>query len=568
MGKARRAPQARRSAAVTLQASPPAPAWLRWVILGLAALLLVAWLSREAGDSDSWWHLKTGQFILTQHRLPVPDPFAYTTYLGKPLYSGEEVTRYFNLTHEWLAQIAMYGAYAAAGLTGLILARAAMLSLFCALAGLMAYRRTRSFPRALVAVFAAAMIVHAFTADRPQYFTYVFLALTLNLLDARRRLWLLPPLFLIWANCHGGFFLGWVAVAIYCAEAGYFRWRGKPVDGERRLWLAGLSAILASGFNPNGFRVFEVLWNYGRSPLQAQILEWYHPVFWELSPFTVLLYGGVVALIWNRRKTRPADWLLLAAFGSAGLLAFRNVVLAGFVGAFLIAAYVPMPKSKIALRERPAAGFAVAALLLAGTLVLIAQGKAFRFRASPRTPVGAADFLLDHHIQGKLFNTYGQGGYLIWRLWPRWQVFVDGRVLNESVAYDAQRIMYAADDSGGKSFDDLLRDYRIDVIVMDCFEPVSGAAYYLPTALADPRQTEWKLVYRDGHDVIYMRRPPPGLAPLNPLDGLVGMEQQCAFLTADGAPACAKGMVDVFTRIGDLERAHKWAVIQNGAHVE
>src|SRR5947209_4102869 len=160
-----------------------APAWLRPAILALTALLLVAWFSSEAGDPDTWWHLKTGQYIVQQHRLPVPDPFAYTTYLGNASYAGEAITRYFNLTHEWLAQAAMYGSYAAAGFTGMVLLRAFALSLFCGLVALMAYRRTESMFRALGAAVATAVVAHSFAADRPQYVTFVFLAVTLNLLE-------------------------------------------------------------------------------------------------------------------------------------------------------------------------------------------------------------------------------------------------------------------------------------------------------------------------------------------------------------------------------------------------
>jgi hypothetical protein len=233
------------------------------------------------------------------------------------------------------------------------------------------------------------------------------------------------------------------------------------------------------------------------------------------------------------------------------------------VGAFLIAAYLPAAK-----RVSPIADWALAAALLAASVVLIAQGRAFQFRASARTPVGAADFLAQHHIQGRMFNTWSQGGYLIWRLWPQLPVFIDGRVLNESVAADAQRILFAADTTGGKSYDNLLNEYGIDLIVMDCFEPVRGAAYYLPAALADPQQTDWKLVYRDAHDLIYMRHSPPDIQPLNTLDGLDGMEEQCSFLMGDGAPACANGMVDVFSRIGDRARAQKWELILENARVE
>ncbi len=545
---------------------PVAP-WLRTVILGLAALLLISWMSHKGGDTDAWWHLRTGHFILNQHRLPVPDPFAWTTYMGKALYPGEEITRDFNLTHEWLAQVVMYSAYASAGLTGLAVMRAIALSLFCALAGLMTYRRTDSFYRALGATLAVAIVMYHFTDDRPQYFTYVFLALTINLLDSRRFPWLLPPLFLVWANCHGGFVLGWVVVGVYCAESLYLRWKGKPWVGDRVLWLAGISAILVSGLNPNGFRVFEVLHNYRISQVQSRIEEWYPPNFWELSPFTLLLYGGLLILLLNRRKTRVADWLLLVAFGSAGLVAFRNVPFAVWVGAFVIAVYLPV---WTAYKEKPIVlDAAVAVLLLAATLIFIVDGRVLRFQNSIDTPLApAADFLLQNHVQGRLFNTYRDGGYLIWRLWPKLQVFADGRSLNESVTRDMLRIVLAADDTGGKSGEDLLNDYGIDVIVMGSFDPVSGAAYYLPAALADPQQTEWKLVYRDAQELIYMRRPPPAVQPLNPLDGLEGIEEQCSFFVNQGVPACTKGLIDIFTRIGDQARVRKWEDIRQNAHME
>src|SRR5215469_16777253 len=204
MGRARRPPISppasvpRKSGAALAIIPKPAPRWLRPAVLGLLLLLLLSWLSRKTADSDTWWHLKTGQFIVTQHRLPVPDPFAWTTYIGKSAYPGEEVTRYFNLTHEWLAQVVLYSAYAVGGLTGLVLMRAVCLSLFCSLAGALTYRRTSSFYRALAATIAVATVMHSFPEDRPQYLTYVFLALTILILDSGRRLWLLPPLFLIW----------------------------------------------------------------------------------------------------------------------------------------------------------------------------------------------------------------------------------------------------------------------------------------------------------------------------------------------------------------------------------
>src|SRR3954468_10915920 len=111
-----------RSAKRQVSSAPPK---FQPLLMMLAAILLLALFSGEIRDTDIWLHLKTGQHTLQTRALTVPDPFSYTSGMGAK-YAGEPVTRYFNLTHEWLAQIAMYVIYSAAGFPGLVLARALM----------------------------------------------------------------------------------------------------------------------------------------------------------------------------------------------------------------------------------------------------------------------------------------------------------------------------------------------------------------------------------------------------------------------------------------------------------
>lgn len=575
------------------------PHWTRWVLAGLAALLFFSAFTTEARDSDTWWHLKTGQYIVQQHKLPVPDPFSWTTYLKGPAYPGEETTRYFNLTHEWGAQVIFYLAYAAKGFTGLILLRAFCLTAFLAVGAIIAYRRTGSYYRALGVALSMIWIVNIFAADRPQMVTYLFLGVTILILEQRRYLWTLPPLLLVWANCHAGFVMGWVVMGAYCAEALFYRLQGKPPADERRLWGCCIGAILISGLNPNVFNVIPVLGYYRQSPLQTTIWEWQRPKYWELSPFTIMLYGSTALLAVNYRRSRPAEWILLAIFALSGLMALRNIFLIGLWGSVLIATYAPKWNSPhratmswlivggialaggyflslvfstlmlallvvafglIVLRKFPIAAEAlVALLLLAGISYQVSHKLGFQFRGADwRYPKDAADFILKHHLKGRIYNTYAQGGYFIWRLWPEQQVFLDGRALSETVNADAGRISMNADSSHGKSGEDLLAEYGIDIIVTDSFEANSGSAYYLPAALADPSQKVWKLVYQDIHDVIYMRNPPPDVPVLPSLDALSAMERQCAFYVEHEQPMCAKGLVDIFGRIGDRQRYQGW----------
>lgn len=554
----RPAPRTRSADKAPPQSPPkPPPRWLRPLVVALAMVLAAGLLSRPFSDTDSWWQLKTGQYIADNHKLPVPDPFSYTTGRSAPAYPGEARIRYFNLTHEWLAQVGMYVVYSAAGFGGVVLLRVLLLCAFCALIGLTAHRRGCGFYGSLAAALAAASVMPFLAADRPQVVTYLLLALTVYLLDTRRFLWALPPMFLLWANAHGGFVIGWVAVGAYCAEALFLRWRGKPVADERRLWLVAAASLAAAALNPNGLRVIQVLADYRRSPLQSVLIEWQRTNYWEVSPFNAVLYGALLTLLWARGKARFVDWLLFGLFAVAALGAVRNIFLIALIGPVILASYFPWKRALPVPAE-----FAVAALLAAGVLWRCMNPMSFQFRAGETDlPKGAAEFLLAHHVTAPMFNTYVEGGYLIWKLWPQERVFTDGRALSESAFQEASRIQANADSTGGRSAAQLLSDYGIEVILMNGFEYFSGTVYYLPAALSDPVQKEWKLVFQDSNAMVFMRHPPPGVQPLNSLDALTSMENQCAahIRALPWEDGCARELGPLFSVIGDPVRARKWA---------
>jgi hypothetical protein len=511
--------------------------------------LWLGWFSPESYDSDYWWHLKTGQYIVETHTLPVPDPFAFTTAGAGAAYAGEAITRHFNLTHEWLAQVLFYLVWRATGFGGVVLFRASLLTAFCGLVGMVAWRRCGGFYRSLAAACAAAGMAIPFALDRPYLITFLLLAATIAILEYRRWLWLLPPLFLIWANCHGGYFLGWLVLAAYSAEALWQR------SDSRLLWTVSAVSVLLSGVNPNGFRIIQVLVYYRGSSLTSKLLEWARPQWFAFNEFTVLWTGAALLMLWARRRVRPVDWLLFAAFAAAAFSAQRNTILIGLEAPIVIVSYFPWKRTL-----PPLVPFA-ASLLLIGGGILASAGSFFQLRAAEwRYPAGAADFLLAHHVTGPLFNTYEYGGYLIWRLWPQQRVFIDGRSLSESVFQDYGRILYNVEERGGKNAQQLLDRYGVQTIVMNTFEYSQGLVYRLAPALADPQQTEWKLVYDDPTAIVLMRHPPPGVAPLDSLRVLTHMEAECDLhLRHEPRLAmCARALGQVFAQVGDAARARQW----------
>jgi hypothetical protein len=521
-------------------------------MLALTALLLLGYFAIPATDSDTWWQLKTGQYIVQHHALTRSDPFAYTTYLKPPLSHGEALARDFNLTHSWLGQVVFYLVYSAGGFAGLILLRALLLSGFCAVVGLIVFHRTAILYRSIGAAIAAAGVAMFSTADRPYLFTYLLLAVTMAILEYRWRLWLLVPLFILWANLHPGFFLAWAMLGCYCAESLYRRWRGKPQPDDRRLWLVSAAAMLASGLNPNGFRFLEVLIAYRNSPMQSQLYEWQHPRFWEPSWYGLVLWVGLITVIVARSKLRPADLLLFVLFTAGSLQAVRNVTLMALIGPIVIFTYAGWKYA-----PRPAVEFAALALIAAALAGEIGWRHAFQLHAEMwQYPAGAADFLLSHHITGRLFNTYEQGGYWLWRLWPQNQVFLDGRALNETVYRDFAQVAF--NPVGGD--EGLIRQYGIDIIAMNSFQFNSGNPYLLPVSLADPSQKEWKLIYRDAQGVVFMRNPPAGVPVLDSTEIFKSMDDECSTVLdhTPWRPACAQSLAGVYNAIGRPSEAARW----------
>ena len=512
----------------------PSPVrWLKLATLCLAAAGLVGLFATPIADTDFWWHLKTGQYIVEHRELPVPDPFAYST-----AGTGSETrVQRFNLTHEWLSQALMYAVFAMAGFPGIIAARVLLLAAVCGLAGFLSARLSGSFYAGIAGACATASVMLEFAADRPGVVSFLGVAVFITLLEMRRGWWALPVLALVWANCHGGFVLGWVVLAAYAIQT-----------NSRKSWLAAGCAVAVSGINPNGFSVLATMLSYRRSPMQASLIEWQPPKLWGTPyAFDLLLYASAVVLILAWRRVRLAHWILFAAFAAASLAAFRNIPLIGFLAPVLIAAYFPF---------RIGAAWPPPVLAAAGVVAVLAQGAMPQFRVAEWTvPAGAADYLIQHHATGPMFNTYEQGGYLIWRLWPQERVFVDGRALSETVYRDYQRILinagsYADQVAGPR--EELLNRYGVQVVAMNTMDYVSGALYPLAIALANPVSTEWELVYEDAQAVVFWRRPPQGIPVLSNKLGRVlrHLDRECTAYIENSpeTPLCARTLADYWRR--------------------
>lgn len=393
----------------------------------LRALLFLA-IFAVAGtmpmQSDSYWHLRTGLELWQRHAVPRHDPFAFTV---PPDYPWPN--------HEWLAQALFYAAYRLGGLPLLTLLCAGLATL--ALLPSHAHGRGRELHRAAILIISLPLVRYGW-AVRPQLFTLLFLAVSLHLL-VRERFLFLPPLFVLWANLHGGVTLGGLLMlsAVCVAFAERLRRPQDPVAGRRlRLLFVCTGACgLATLLSPLGPRILLFPLESVHRLKAAGIIEWRAPdprriegaLFWLLALgfLAALLRGGRRLHGWEDRLLVGAavPFLLMAG------LSVRNIP------PFLLFA-VPaltrlLPERFLGLHRPERAPGRTAGVAAVSAAALLCAAFLVRAYTLPLTrldwrPMSAAAIAAVRNCPRPMYNTYDNGGYLLWFV-PERKVFIDSR---------------------------------------------------------------------------------------------------------------------------------------------
>lgn len=400
--------------------------------LGLVALTF--WFGQT--DPDYWWHLRTGQLILETGQLPRSDPFSFTA-AGAPW-----------VTHEWLTEVAFALVNGRFGYVGNVALCAALGAGATSLVWATARARGLGDRAATLIALWAFAIMLPLANVRPQLATMFLLAATALILTralggAPRALWLLPPLFLLWVNLHGGYVIGLVLLALALAGEVVARALGRPAANLRALALATLGAVAATLVNPHGLEALRYPFSYAGTGNASQrfIAEWQSPDFHRgafLPLAASLLLGLLVG--YGRGSWRPAELLWVGTLGLMALQSARHAPLYAIValpilGARLAEVLPGWPRRLARLRPLLASALplfgwlflvaSLAALALGGGALPLQTGRAPRADGYPAA--GAAYLRARPELTGNLFNTYSWGGYLIAELYPARRVFIDGR---------------------------------------------------------------------------------------------------------------------------------------------
>ncbi|MFZ0747368.1 MAG: hypothetical protein WAM85_23390 [Terracidiphilus sp.] len=474
------------------------------MLVSLLVVLGVLTVRGRFDDPDMWWHMKMGEVIWTTHTIPVTDLFSYTT------------NHHAYIPQEWLSEVSIYAAYRWGGYSGLML----WLCLLTAIVLIAGYVLCALYSRNLKVAFAGAMIIWLFGtigfAIRPQMIGYLLLIVELLLIHlgrTRNPRWFfwLPPVFVLWINCHGSFMLGIVLAAVFLFSS-FFNFQMGSLVSQRwsphcrkTLMLSMILSLAALFLNPVGIRQilypFDTMLNM--HILLANVAEW-APLRMSdpqgVGLMAVLLCSFL--LIACRRSDLYWDELLLLVLGTWLAVGHERML---FIFGILAAPILSRQLSTSWEGYNPEEDLIWPNAVLIGISLLVVV-LAFPSKGNLETqvkdvsPVKAVEFIKANHLSGPMLNDYEFGGYLIWAA-PEYPVSMDGRTdIYEWSGFLGKFGNWAMVQSDPNL---LLQEYKVNFCLLSNHAPMANIL---------PLLHDWKMIYSDNNSVVFARTSPDGHA--------------------------------------------------------
>jgi len=446
-------------------------------------------------DTDLGWHLRYGQQLLSTGQVMRQNELTYLlpTYQWSHSYT--------------LYQLISFAIYKLGGLPGLVFAN----GLLIAFTG---WLFSKIYPRLsrinallfLIIIWAGWNVFHL--GFRSQIFTFSGLVVVFLILKRVNKspnlLFLLPLIFALWVNLHGGFVLGLGLLGFALIDI-VLR---KGWQAVKPLFSASLASVMATLVNPYGLAVYQEALRHLQVPLGTLIAEWVGPstaIKISLISTTLVL----LALILSFKNRQRLFWSFsLVLFTLLAYHSKRNLPLFALTAGL---AFLQIFKRDLIVLEKNAdLGKFVNFLLLVGIPFLLlarvpnnlaktTNWNRFCTEGLRVYPCQAVEFIRAKKLKGKnVFSAYEWGGFLEWQL-PEYKYFVDGRMPAWSTPEDkSPYTIYLEIIQARPGYQERLERYKTDWLLIN-------QGTFLDIELRQNKKTFWQEIYRDNVAVIYTK---------------------------------------------------------------
>lgn len=452
-------------------------------------------------DQDLGRHLKLGEIIVNTHQVPKVNLFSYTN----PDFP-------FINTH-WLFEVVAYFFSQTAGLHIFL-----VLKIVIFLLSLWLIMAKQKSVLLLPIGFIFFHVLRERLELRPEIFSFLFTALTFYILEKNKKslIYILPFIQLLWINTHIYFFVGLIMQAIFIIHR-----------RTKLLITTFVLSILASLLNPSGIAgilyPLNVTKNYGYNIVENQTLFFLENIkFSDPNFLFVKLSWGIITLslvVTLIRKNFDIKNILLTLAGlGLSLINVRSFPYLVFLSLPGVISMLPFGKNLKLINK------AIGVILIWESFSYL-NGQYYRQRNSDYQPTlkyvihgeKAMDFVLKNDLPGPIFNNFDIGSYIIYRGYPKYRTFVDGR----PEAYPAPFFndIYIPTQANYQKFKEAEKEYNFQTVIFSHTDQTPWGAAFLENIVKDE---SWKLVYIDDFIVIFTKKELPivDLDKLDPKDYL------------------------------------------------
>lgn len=398
-------------------------------VLYFVIFLLFLYKATTLHDPDFGWHYQMGKLITSTGVVPKLDQFSYT------------INNFLYVDHEWLTDVFIYKLYGIFGMAGLSILWSimAVFTLSISIFKINPLKKLSiKFKNIIVIQLSTLLLgcglVMPQFGIRPQIISWLFLSILLWLLSGWENLklikFIIPILFLIWANLHGGFALGLVILGIVLAI--------KSLKDKKNSLLnlaIFIFSVLVTLVNPYGINLWrEIISTFLSASLRGGIEEW-KPFWTGLNICYPLIVVFSSILIVRFRKYFSLEYIILfMVLFAMSVNAQINLPFFTIIAcSFLISGITLFEKESMKIKFGKERFNKALKFFLVLTVFIFFLSTFFAFRNAGLLsennfyPKNAISYISNNLPSGEIFSNYNWGGYLIWKL-PNKKVFIDGRM--------------------------------------------------------------------------------------------------------------------------------------------
>ena len=375
-------------------------------------------------DSDMWWMMTTGKWIVEHKILPTENVFV--------IHPG-----YHMIVQQWIPAILNYFLYSNFGEWGLIGLATILFGVICILLWKYIEQFSKSLPCKEITFAGSMMFLLPFLTTRPTIFTIPVLLIEMTQLEKwhRDRDWIhlitFPFLSILEVNIHASLWPMMFVFALPYLVPGILDGFHKFFDDCRRnigLFLVLLICVLVGGINPNGYEgAFYLFKSYGNGKVMSSIQELASPGF--ASIWGILLTLAIASFsIYIYRYKKAIDCKTFYLLGGTLVLAFmhtRNLWTVMFGIVPVLCAILPQTKwdKHIVSIQKGIVS------IIGGIFLLLCMAIKAISSASDTVvtmPVNEASYLQANETAADivLYTPFSYGGYMEW---AGFKVYADAR---------------------------------------------------------------------------------------------------------------------------------------------